>query len=110
MNEEVPLLQVGNNKRYDNPQWYNEGDPECDNYHENDFKDNDYPEGDNIEKDFKDYDPIHEMSTFRKVLAFTWACFGELTISLVITGWPAFLPVLVADGAFFELCSMHIYF
>lgn len=55
-------------------------------------------------------DGSSEYSLGRKVLTICWAFWGELTISLVITGWPAFLPVLVADGAYFELCSTYMPF
>lgn len=55
-------------------------------------------------------EPVEEYSWLRRVLMIGWAFWGELTISLVITGWPAFLPVLVADGAYFDLCSEFLQF
>jgi hypothetical protein len=49
--------------------------------------------------------PFTDISFTRKVVIVVWALWGELTVSLIITGWSAFLPVLVADGVYFEYCS-----
>jgi hypothetical protein len=46
-----------------------------------------------------------EFSTTRKYLTFAFAVLTELTVSLVVTGWPAFEPVLIGDGVFFNYCN-----
>lgn len=56
--------------------------------------------------DHKIFDPVTEYSNTRKIIMILWACMAEFSISLVISGWPAMLPVLVADGVYFEYCSV----
>lgn len=50
-----------------------------------------------------------EYSLARKYLTFAFAIATELTVSLVVTGWPAFEPVLIADGVFHNFCNSTIY-
>jgi hypothetical protein len=52
--------------------------------------------------------PIIEEEYFsqtQKIFTFCFALFVELTVSLVVTGWPAFLPVLIDYGAFYNYCE-----
>lgn len=46
-----------------------------------------------------------EFSTTRKYVTLAIAVLVELTVSLVVTGWPAFEPVLIDNGVFFNLCN-----
>lgn len=54
--------------------------------------------------------PLEEVdgwSGTRKKLTLAMAFFSEATLCLVVSGWPAFLPVLVGEKAYFEYCSMY---